>query len=198
MIPDDPEASVYRFIIVAAKRARQLQGGARATANRDGRSAPWVCVLRRVSVAASRTDRSFGTRTRGHASLRNRCASFQNRMPFDQFREHSRPPHHSSLWQETPRLRFARNLHDWSRRERLAIQVKRQRNSDADKCHQLRRTTKALIGRIPTYGPIELGLLFSELLQIETALRFRAIQIEQERKGNFACGRCLTPPTSAS
>jgi DNA-directed RNA polymerase subunit omega len=29
-IPDDPEASAYRFIIVAAKRARQLQGGARS------------------------------------------------------------------------------------------------------------------------------------------------------------------------
>ena len=29
VIPDDPEASAYRFIIVAAKRARQLQGGAR-------------------------------------------------------------------------------------------------------------------------------------------------------------------------
>ena len=28
-LPDDPEQSVYRFIIVAAKRARQLQGGAR-------------------------------------------------------------------------------------------------------------------------------------------------------------------------
>lgn len=28
-IPDDPEASTYRFIIVAAKRARQLQNGAR-------------------------------------------------------------------------------------------------------------------------------------------------------------------------
>jgi DNA-directed RNA polymerase subunit omega len=28
-IPDDPELSAYRFIIVAAKRARQLQGGAR-------------------------------------------------------------------------------------------------------------------------------------------------------------------------
>jgi DNA-directed RNA polymerase subunit omega len=28
-IPDDPEQSVYRFIIVAAKRARQLQAGAR-------------------------------------------------------------------------------------------------------------------------------------------------------------------------
>ncbi len=28
-IPDDPEQSMYRFIIVAAKRARQLQSGAR-------------------------------------------------------------------------------------------------------------------------------------------------------------------------
>lgn len=28
-IPDDPEGSTYRFIIVAAKRARQLQGGSR-------------------------------------------------------------------------------------------------------------------------------------------------------------------------
>jgi DNA-directed RNA polymerase subunit omega len=30
MIPDDAELSTYRFIIVAAKRARQLQGGARS------------------------------------------------------------------------------------------------------------------------------------------------------------------------
>jgi DNA-directed RNA polymerase subunit omega len=30
MIPDDPEMSAYRFIIVAAKRARQLQSGARS------------------------------------------------------------------------------------------------------------------------------------------------------------------------
>ena len=29
-IPDDPETSSYRFIIVAAKRARQLQNGARS------------------------------------------------------------------------------------------------------------------------------------------------------------------------
>ncbi len=29
-IPDDPDASTYRFIIVAAKRARQLQSGARS------------------------------------------------------------------------------------------------------------------------------------------------------------------------
>ena len=29
-IPDDPETSTYRFIIVASKRARQLQNGARS------------------------------------------------------------------------------------------------------------------------------------------------------------------------
>lgn len=29
-IPDDPELSTYRFIIVSAKRARQLQAGARS------------------------------------------------------------------------------------------------------------------------------------------------------------------------
>ena len=28
-IPDDPEQSTYRFIIVSAKRARQLQSGSR-------------------------------------------------------------------------------------------------------------------------------------------------------------------------
>jgi DNA-directed RNA polymerase subunit omega len=30
VIPDDPEQSTYRFIIVSAKRARQLQGGQRS------------------------------------------------------------------------------------------------------------------------------------------------------------------------
>lgn len=30
IIPDDPETSTYRFIIVAAKRARQLQSGSRS------------------------------------------------------------------------------------------------------------------------------------------------------------------------
>ncbi len=29
-VPDDPELSTYRFIIIAAKRARQLQAGARS------------------------------------------------------------------------------------------------------------------------------------------------------------------------
>jgi DNA-directed RNA polymerase subunit omega len=30
VIPDDPEASTYRFVVVSALRARQLQGGARS------------------------------------------------------------------------------------------------------------------------------------------------------------------------
>jgi DNA-directed RNA polymerase subunit omega len=30
VIPDDSDSSTYRFIIVAAKRARQIQGGARS------------------------------------------------------------------------------------------------------------------------------------------------------------------------
>ena len=59
-IPDDPEHSTYRFIIVAAKGARQLQCGARPfldhfqEAHRDfyGRSPPWAgevlgCYLRK-------------------------------------------------------------------------------------------------------------------------------------------------------
>ena len=47
VIPDDPEASAYRFIIVAAKRARQLQNGARSllpTANRK----PTVAAMEEV------------------------------------------------------------------------------------------------------------------------------------------------------
>ncbi len=43
-IPDDPDQSTYRFIIVAAKRARQLQGGARPCCpprRRNPPSFPW-------------------------------------------------------------------------------------------------------------------------------------------------------------
>ena len=39
-IPDDPEQSTYRFIIVAAKRARQLQNGARPFLPTSPRSRP--------------------------------------------------------------------------------------------------------------------------------------------------------------
>ncbi len=43
-IPDDPEQSVYRFIIVAAKRARQLQSGARPKVPAAGRKVTRVAV----------------------------------------------------------------------------------------------------------------------------------------------------------
>ena len=55
-IPDDLEHSTYRFIIVAAKRARQLQSGARPNpfqeghCDFDGRSPP-----RAGEVLAART-----------------------------------------------------------------------------------------------------------------------------------------------
>ncbi|MBI3695208.1 MAG: DNA-directed RNA polymerase subunit omega [Acidobacteria bacterium] len=43
-MPDDPEQSVYRFIIVAAKRARQLQSGARPKIPIGGRKMTRVAV----------------------------------------------------------------------------------------------------------------------------------------------------------
>ena len=46
-IPDDPETSTYRFIIVAAKRARQLQGGARSFLPTTSRK-PTVTALEEV------------------------------------------------------------------------------------------------------------------------------------------------------
>lgn len=46
-IPDDPETSTYRFIIVAAKRARQLQGGARSFLPATSRK-PTVTALEEV------------------------------------------------------------------------------------------------------------------------------------------------------
>ncbi len=58
-IPDDPEQSTYRFIIVAAKRARQLQGGARpvlptsskkSDRHRHGRSAARIGEVRADKV----------------------------------------------------------------------------------------------------------------------------------------------------
>jgi DNA-directed RNA polymerase subunit omega len=46
-IPDDPEQSAYRFIIVAAKRARQLQGGARPVLPTTSRK-PTVTAMEEV------------------------------------------------------------------------------------------------------------------------------------------------------
>ena len=43
-IPDDPETSTYRFIIVAAKRARQLQNGSRSFLPTTSRK-PTVCSM---------------------------------------------------------------------------------------------------------------------------------------------------------
>jgi DNA-directed RNA polymerase subunit omega len=44
IIPDDPEKSMYRFIIVAAKRARQLQGGARPALPTSSKKATVIAV----------------------------------------------------------------------------------------------------------------------------------------------------------
>jgi DNA-directed RNA polymerase subunit omega len=46
-IPDDSESSTYRYIIVAAKRARQLQGGARSFLPTTSRK-PTVTALEEV------------------------------------------------------------------------------------------------------------------------------------------------------
>ena len=46
-IPDDPETSTYRFIIVAAKRARQLQAGSRSFLPTTSRK-PTVTALEEV------------------------------------------------------------------------------------------------------------------------------------------------------
>jgi len=66
-IPDDPEASAYRFIIVAAKRARQLQNGARSflltTSNK-----PTVIAMEEVRRGLVRWDSFVGSIKRGQAA----------------------------------------------------------------------------------------------------------------------------------
>jgi DNA-directed RNA polymerase, omega subunit len=52
VIPDDPEASAYRFIIVAAKRARQLQNGARSFLPTTSKK-PTVMAMEEVGAAWS-------------------------------------------------------------------------------------------------------------------------------------------------
>lgn len=44
VIPEDPEQSVYRFISVAAKRARQLQSGMRPKVQSTARKMTWVAM----------------------------------------------------------------------------------------------------------------------------------------------------------
>lgn len=43
-IPDDPDQSTYRFIIVAAKRARQLQSGQRSLLPTSSRKSTVVAM----------------------------------------------------------------------------------------------------------------------------------------------------------
>jgi DNA-directed RNA polymerase subunit omega len=52
-IPSDPERSIYRFIIAAAKRARQLQGGARPAIATTSRKPTKIAMeeMRRGEVA---------------------------------------------------------------------------------------------------------------------------------------------------
>jgi DNA-directed RNA polymerase subunit omega len=56
-IPDDPEQSTYRFIIVAAKRARQLQAGARPVLPTSSKKSTVIAVeeVRRGLVKYSLT-----------------------------------------------------------------------------------------------------------------------------------------------
>jgi DNA-directed RNA polymerase subunit omega len=56
VIPDDPEASAYRFIIVAAKRARQLQNGARSFLPTTSKK-PTVMAMEEVRRSLSMRDR---------------------------------------------------------------------------------------------------------------------------------------------
>ena len=53
-LPDDPEQSTYRFIIVAAKRARQLQGGARPVLPTSS-GTPHLSVFQRTVSSAALT-----------------------------------------------------------------------------------------------------------------------------------------------
>ena len=57
-LPDDPEQSMYRYIIVAAKRARQLQGGARPVLPTAAKKATSIAIeeARRGLVKYYRTD----------------------------------------------------------------------------------------------------------------------------------------------
>jgi DNA-directed RNA polymerase subunit omega len=52
-LPDDPEQSTYRFIIVAAKRARQLQGGARPVLPTSSKK-PTVIAMEEVRPVGQR------------------------------------------------------------------------------------------------------------------------------------------------
>jgi DNA-directed RNA polymerase subunit omega len=60
-IPDDQEASAYRFIIVASKRARQLQRGARSFLHTTY-AKPTVIAMEEVRRGLVRWDHYVPTR----------------------------------------------------------------------------------------------------------------------------------------
>jgi DNA-directed RNA polymerase subunit omega len=64
VIPDDPEASAYRFIIVAAKRARQLQSGARSFLPTTSKK-PTAIAMEEVRRGLVRWDSFVGPIKRG-------------------------------------------------------------------------------------------------------------------------------------
>ena len=59
-IPNDEEQSVYRFIIAAAKRARQLQAGARPLISTTSRKPTKIAMeeIRRAEVAVEPAPKS--------------------------------------------------------------------------------------------------------------------------------------------
>ena len=70
-LPDDPEQSTYRFIIVAAKRARQLQGGARPVLPTSSKK---PTVIAKTPAVRSSNRRRGGLPTRSDiACLKKSC-----------------------------------------------------------------------------------------------------------------------------
>ena len=72
-IPDDPEQSTYRFIIVAAKRARQLQGGARPVLPTSSKK-PTIIAMEEVRRGLVKYD-DHRRQADGRASSRRRKPS---------------------------------------------------------------------------------------------------------------------------
>jgi DNA-directed RNA polymerase subunit omega len=66
-IPDDHEQSTYRFIIVAAKRARQLQNGARSFLPSTSKK-PTVASMEEVRRGLVKYDDPARDAPRGQAS----------------------------------------------------------------------------------------------------------------------------------
>ena len=90
-IPDDPERSIYRFIIVAAKRARQLQSGARPalpTSSKKPTAIAMEEVRRGLVEAAAFRNRNESLQaekvgTQRHVSYSRTCAHVLSKRPTD-------------------------------------------------------------------------------------------------------------------